>query len=468
MGDPSGFVGPPVESASDAPCLERLAGTCTSAGGAAVEVPWEVALRAPVQGRPERSQGRLEAIWGIDWGTKVLAVCAVDEEGKRLFEEEITRSGDAIERMVRRVLAEAEGDPSQVFVALELPRASVIEAFLARGAHVFSINPKQVDRFRDRHTVAGAKDDALDAYVLADALRTDRKLFRALEPEEEALVILRERSRACDDLTRQVKATASQIQAVLQRYYPELAGLGRWHEEPWLWALFELAPTPQKLRKLHPKKVERHLEKSRIQRKGVHQSLQRARETKPLPTSKAVTKACAERIQRLLPILRAAHHERRQCQSDLRQLVHELASVEEDDEPSDMAILLSFPGIGYRVAAVLRAEAWMAIGDRDSQALRRLSGTAPVSKRSGGRSKRPQVSMRRACHTRISNAVRYWASVAIQHDDRAAALYQACRARGHNYSRALRTVADRLLPVLIAALRNRTLYRPQLRRHSVA
>jgi len=28
-----------------------------------------------------------------------------------------------------------------------------------RGFHVYAINPKQLDRFRDRHSVPGAKDD---------------------------------------------------------------------------------------------------------------------------------------------------------------------------------------------------------------------------------------------------------------------------------------------------------------------
>ena len=43
---------------------------------------------------------------------------------------------------------------------------------------VYSLNPKQMDRFRDRHpvpgaTVPGAKDDSRDAFVMADSLRTD-------------------------------------------------------------------------------------------------------------------------------------------------------------------------------------------------------------------------------------------------------------------------------------------------------
>ena len=39
---------------------------------------------------------------------------------------------------------------------------------------------RQLDRFRDRFTVAGAKDDRCDAHVLGDSLRTDRHAFRRL------------------------------------------------------------------------------------------------------------------------------------------------------------------------------------------------------------------------------------------------------------------------------------------------
>ena len=45
-----------------------------------------------------------------------------------------------------------------------------------------TINPKQLDRFRDRFTVSGAKDDRRDAFVLAQSLRTDLHLFSRVRP----------------------------------------------------------------------------------------------------------------------------------------------------------------------------------------------------------------------------------------------------------------------------------------------
>src|SRR5262252_8547179 len=53
---------------------------------------------------------------------------------------------------------------------------------------------------RDRHSVAGAKDDRRDAFVLADAVRTDRPSFRRLHLDDPQLLILRERSRAEETL----------------------------------------------------------------------------------------------------------------------------------------------------------------------------------------------------------------------------------------------------------------------------
>jgi len=70
-------------------------------------------------------------------------------------------------------------------VAIEMTQGPVVEALLERGFCVYGINPKQLDRFRDRFTVAGAKDDRRDAHVLADSLRTDRHAFRRLSNDEQ-------------------------------------------------------------------------------------------------------------------------------------------------------------------------------------------------------------------------------------------------------------------------------------------
>jgi hypothetical protein len=85
--------------------------------------------------------------------------------------------------------------PKEVGIAIEVSWGAVVETLIEAGFAVFSINPKQVDRFRDRYTVAGAKDDSRDALVLASALRTDQKSFRHVQADTPEISRLRELSR---------------------------------------------------------------------------------------------------------------------------------------------------------------------------------------------------------------------------------------------------------------------------------
>jgi transposase len=87
------------------------------------------------------------------------------------------------------------------------------------------------------------------------------------------------------------------------------------------------------------------------------------------------------------------------------------------------------PGVGRIVLATLLAEAWDALLRRDYNALRSLTGVAPVTKRSG---KSCIVIRRQACHDRLANAMYHWARIAVQYDAPSKAKYTALRSRGHS------------------------------------
>ena len=139
----------------------------------------------------------------------------------------------------------------------------------------------------------------------------------------------------------------------------------------------------------------------------------------------------------------------------MRSSRHWQRSPGEEREHHDVEIVLSLPGIGTKVGAAMLGEAWQALTDRDYHTLRVLAGTAPVTRQSG---KSRRVTMRYARNKRFSNAVYHWARVASQHDPSAKAYYQRLRSRGHTHARATRQLADRLLRILVAMLRDGTLY----------
>lgn len=162
--------------------------------------------------------------------------------------------------------------------------------------------------------------------------------------------------------------------------------------------------------------------------------------------------------------MRLVNSQIKEAHAELDRLCGKLAEPVETEpgqagEQRDAAILASLPGNGRIVLATLLAEAWEPLQRRDYHALRTLCGAAPVTKRSG---KSRIVTRRLACNPRLSKALYHWARVAAQHDPRSRAKYSALRQRGHSQGRALRSVADRLLNVACAMLRNRTQFNPSL------
>ena len=395
---------------------------------------------------------------GIDWATEAHQACVLDSRGRILAERSFAHTGDAIAAFAQWLHEVAGDEPGQVAIAIEIPRGAVVETLVERGFHVYAINPKQLDRFRDRHSVAGAKDDRRDAFVLGDSVRTDRACFRRVRLADPLVIQLRELSRVHDDLGREANQLTNRLREQLHRYYSQALALCPAADEPWLWALLELAPSPSVARHLRPQRVERLLRQHRIRRLSAHEVVAALRAC-ALQVAPGVVEAASEHIALLLPRLRLLHTQRQGCGVRLEALLDKLGAAEDDDgqqgEHRDVESLRSLPGVGRVVAATVLAEASAALAERDYQALRAYAGIAPVTKQSG---KRRMVLMRYACNGRLRNALYHWARVAAMRDPSSKTYYAGLRQRGHSYARALRSVADRLLRVLIAMLKHGSLF----------
>ena len=165
------------------------------------------------------------------------------------------------------LLSFAAGKADQVGVAIETPRGPVVESLLERGFAVHAINPKQLDRFRDRISPAGAKDDRRDARVLASALRTDPHCLRRLEPTDPVIVELREWSRLSEEITREPVRQANRMREQLWRYYPQLlAATSDDVAAPWALALWRRLPTPVAAQRVREATLAKLLKQHRIRR----------------------------------------------------------------------------------------------------------------------------------------------------------------------------------------------------------
>ena len=399
---------------------------------------------------------------GIDWGSQSHHVCVLGADGTVLGEKAFPHSGEGLGQLLDWILGCAACEAKQVAVAIEIPHGPIVDGLLDRGFQVLSINPKQLDRFRDRFSPAGAKDDRRDARVLADAVRTDPNCLRVLSPLDSEIVELREWSRIADALTTQRTELTNRLREQLWRYYPQFLTLGADLSAEWVLALWKLAPSPEAARRVRPSSVAKLLKKHRIRRFNADEVVKMLR-AKPLTVAPGVVSAATSHIRILAQSLALLGDQLSTAKCAMAAILEDLSADEEptSEEPRrlrDATILASLPGVGEVVLATLLAEASGPLHCRNYQALRCLSGVAPVTRRSG---KTQRVVRRRACKPRLVNAIYHWSRVAVQHDPVSRAKYRALRARGHSHGRALRSVGDRLLAVACAMLRDGTLYEPR-------
>ena len=406
-----------------------------------------------------------QRLWfaGVDWASESHHALLTDQDGRKLGEKVFKHGGEGLAGMATWLMAASgAAEASQIQVAIEVPHGPVVETLLERGFKVHAINPKQMDRFRDRFTPSGAKDDSRDSEVMASALRTDPHCFRQLAGTDPTVIELREWSRIADDLGMERNRLTNRMREQLWRYFPALLELDDDLGAEWLLELWKNVPAPDKATRVRETTIARLLKRHRIRRFDAAHVLAVLRQ-QPVQVAAGTTEAAIAHIATLAARVRLLNRQIKEAHQRLDLLMARLMPTEEAEpgqkEQRDAKILASLPGVGRIVLATLLAEAVDPLQRRDYTALRSLTGVAPVTRQSG---KSKTVVRRYACSARLANAVYHWARTAVQHDPRSRAKYAALRGRGHNHGRALRSVADRLLNVACAMLKARTIFNPDV------
>jgi hypothetical protein len=347
---------------------------------------------APRRGR-QRARRRVclsRNTWGVDWGSETHVVCVLDPERQRVAERRFPHTGRGLTALADELTALAE--PGRLAVAIEVPRGAIVDTLLHRGMHVFSLNPKQLDRFRDRHTVARAKDDRRDAFVLPDSWRTDKPAFRRVQPDHPRVVELRELSWVEDDVGQELRRFSNRLRAQLHRFFPQMLALCPA-------ALVERVPTPAHTYRVPVKTVAAVLKVYRVRRFTV-ETIREPLQTPAVHVAPGTVEAAHAHITLLLPRRRLLQQQGTAVARRIEALLEDLGPETVPGEPCDVTILRSLPEVGRVVAATVLAEAAQPLAERDYQTLRAHGGIAPVTRKSG---KRLSVSMRYECHPCLRN-----------------------------------------------------------------
>lgn len=322
---------------------------------------------------------------GVDWGADTHQVCVMDADGCCRWERHVRHAAPEIAAFIAWLKRETHAASDCVAVALETPRGTLVDTLLEHGFVVYAINPKQVDRFRDRYTVAGAKDDRRDALTLATALRTDPGAFQRVAVEDARIVQLRELSRMDEDLQRDLNGLSNRLRQQIYRIQPAWLELCPAADEPWFWRLLEEAIVPARQRRLRQSRIQTILQTHRIRRITVARVVEILR-ADTVHSAPGVRLAARRHIASLLLRLRVVHQERRRCEAAVEALLDALREADKATAGcADLEILESLPGVGARVAAIVLVEAGRPLTERNYPRLRASMGLAPVTQRSGKR-----------------------------------------------------------------------------------
>lgn len=373
---------------------------------------------------------------GIDWGSCEHAVCVVDDRGKVVASFAAEHTADGIEVLLkglRRVAA-----PNDLPIAVERPSGLLIDSLVEAGHPIVPVHPNMLKACRPRYRAAGGKDDAGDAYIIADVLRTDGHRLARLRPLSDEIKALRALVRGRDDLVAQRVALANQLRALLQSFWPGAVEIFADVDSPIALAFLDKYPTPKQAERLGEKRLAAFLAaRSYCGRRPVGQLLARLRAA---PIGLAAENECeakGELVRSFVAILERL----------VAQIARLTAAIEHDVAQLPVGqIVMSFPRAGRVCAAQIVAE----LGDEPARFatddhLASEAGVAPVTHESG---KQRGVTFRWACNKRLRQAITCFADNSRHASPWANSVYARARSRGCDHPHAVRILARAWIRVL--------------------
>lgn len=322
----------------------------------------------------------------------------------------------------------------QVLVGIETDRGPWVQALIAAGCRVYPVNPLQVARYRERHSVSGAKSDPADAHVLADMVRTDAHQLRRAAGDSQLAEAVKVVTRAHKTLIWERARHGQRLRQALLEYFPAALVAFEDLDAPDALELLAKAPDPASAARLSTARIGAALERAgRRNRDAKVAAIRAALRGEHLGRSAVVTSAYAATVQAEVAILTV-----------LQQQITALESQVEAHfgEHPDAEIYTSQPGLGVVLGARVLAE----FGDdphryADARARKNYAGTSPITKQSG---KKKIVLARYVQNDRLIDALTRQAFTALRGSPGARAYYNKQRARGLGHQAALRQLANRL------------------------
>jgi len=373
---------------------------------------------------------------GIDQSKDNHDVCFMDETGCQLAHFQIPHDAGGFQRL-HEERARLQITPQNCFVALESAHNLLVDYLLDQEYHVYVIPGKAVDRHRDRHRQSRSTSDKNDAFVLADALRTDRHLY---QPWHVNLPITRQigsQVKLLLDLKRSVLRFSNRLRALLWRYYPVAADLFSDLDQQIALQFIQTYPTPQMANQLTIAQFTAFCRNHHYYRSDLIARRYGHLLNSQTFASAEVAAAYASQAQVLASVTYSLVKERNRAQKQLTQTFI---------QHPNSHIFDSLPGAGEFLAPALLAK----FGDCHSRfptatVAQAIAGTCPVTVKSG---QKRRVYFRHACDKDFRYFITQFARTSIRQSPWASAYFTTVRPRCEKASQAYRRLANRWISII--------------------
>ena len=386
---------------------------------------------------------------GIDWADNHHDILITDDSAKTLDQFRIDHTCDGF-ALLHSHLANHQTSPSLVLIAIETSRGLLVHELLQKGYTVYAINPKAVNRYKDRHVLSKAKSDALDALSLGHLLRTDRHLFQPLKPLPEDYRLL---DRLCSDLRKVVdekSRVTNQVISCLKEFYPKALETFSLNSQIFI-DFLKTFPDHGTLSACTKKAFLTFLKKHRYPYPTKAEELWKTIQSPTLQPDRVIARSGKLRLGMLLDQLENLKEHIAHYEQEIRAIL--------DNLPESNPIK-SLPGVGERLAPELVAT--LGPNSKDghhrfhaAEEIAKLSGCVPVVRQSG---KWEKVSLRYACVKSLRRTFHDWAFASINYSSWARAFYDYHKDKNQSHCTILRNLGKKWIKILFTVWSNGTSY----------
>ena len=374
---------------------------------------------------------------GIDWSENKHEVCFLDEEGEVLLVRQIAHTIAGFRQLdqARQSLGVGRGE---VILALETAHNLLVDFLWEQGyEQMYVLPPSAVKSAQKRYRQSGAKDDAWDACLIANLMRTDQKRFANWKPDSTLTRQIRAEVRFAQQLGRELVQDENRLRSILLRYYPAALDAFPHLDSVVCLAFLQVYPTLREAQALSFEQLKVFLREHHHTQARSWPTLYAGLHSDHPQSAPDLDAAYAPLAQAQAKILETLVRSRNACWARLGKLylLH-----------PDREIYDSLPQAGTLLAPALLAK----LGDdRDRYptpaVLQAVAGTCPFTKRSG---KHAYVLFRQACDRDFRQVVQQWARLTLEVSPWAATYYHTVRPHCRTDNDAIRRLANRWLEIL--------------------